>query len=394
MGLIKAALGSVGGVLADQWREYFYCDSLEDGVIVTKGVKRTTRRGSNKKGSDNIISNGSVVAVNEGQCMMIVEQGKVVEFSSEPGEFIWDSSTEPTIFYGGFGKGLLDSWNTLKKRFTMGGETGNDQRVYFFNTKEMMGNKYGTPNPVPFRVVDYNIGLDMDIAIRCFGQYSYQLNNPILFYKNVCGNVDDEFTTKDLDSQLKSELLTALQPAFAKISEMGVRYSALPGHTMELADALKEVLSDKWEDIRGIEIVSIGVNSVTASEEDEAYIKELQRTAVMKDPTMAAAHLAQAQAAAMQAAAKNENAGPAMAFMGMGMAGTLGGMNAQNLYQMGQQTGQGPQNVRPLLISPEPPRWMGGSVPAAWQEILESSARNAARPSQSLRRAGRVPAGW
>ena len=317
MGLIKAALGSVGGVLADQWREYFYCDSLEDGVIVTKGVKRTTRRGSNKKGSDNIISNGSVVAVNEGQCMMIVEQGKVVEFSSEPGEFIWDSSTEPTIFYGGFGKGLLDSWNTLKKRFTMGGETGNDQRVYFFNTKEMMGNKYGTPNPVPFRVVDYNIGLDMDIAIRCFGQYSYQLNNPILFYKNVCGNVDDEFTTKDLDSQLKSELLTALQPAFAKISEMGVRYSALPGHTMELADALKEVLSDKWEDIRGIEIVSIGVNSVTASEEDEAYIKELQRTAVMKDPTMAAAHLAQAQAAAMQAAAKNENAGPAMAFMGM-----------------------------------------------------------------------------
>lgn len=237
MGLIKAALGSVGGVLADQWREYFYCDSLEDGVIVTKGVKRTTRRGSNKKGSDNIISNGSVIAVNEGQCMMIVEQGKVVEFSSEPGEFIWDSSTEPTIFYGGFGKGLLDSWNTLKKRFTMGGETGNDQRVYFFNTKEMMGNKYGTPNPVPFRVVDHNIGLDMDIAIRCFGQYSYQLNNPILFYKNVCGNVDDEFTTKDLDSQLKSELLTALQPAFAKISEMGVRYSALPGHTMELADA-------------------------------------------------------------------------------------------------------------------------------------------------------------
>ncbi len=354
MGLIKAALGSVGGVLADQWREYFYCDSLEDGVIVTKGVKRTTRRGSNKKGSDNIISNGSVVAVNEGQCMMIVEQGKVVEFSSEPGEFIWDSSTEPTIFYGGFGKGLLDSWNTLKKRFTMGGETGNDQRVYFFNTKEMMGNKYGTPNPVPFRVVDYNIGLDMDIAIRCFGQYSYQLNNPILFYKNVCGNVDDEFTTKDLDSQLKSELLTALQPAFAKISEMGVRYSALPGHTMELADALKEVLSDKWEDIRGIEIVSIGVNSVTASEEDEAYIKELQRTAVMKDPTMAAAHLAQAQAAAMQAAAKNENAGPAMAFMGMGMAGTLGGMNAQNLYQMGQQTGQGPQNVRPQAAAYQP----------------------------------------
>lgn len=361
MGLIKAAFGAFGGQLSDQWREYFYCDSLEDGVIVTKGVKRTSRRGSNKKGNDNIISNGSIIAVNEGQCMMIVEQGKVVEFSSEPGEFIWDSSTEPTIFYGGFGQGLLDSWNTVKKRFTLGGETGNDQRVYFFNTKEMMGNKYGTPNPVPFRVVDRNIGLDMDIAIRCFGEYSYHLNNPILFYKNVCGNVDDEYTTKDLDSQLKSELLTALQPAFAKISEMGIRYSALPGHTMELADALKEILSDRWEDMRGIEMVSIGVNSVSASEADEAYIKELQRTAVMKDPTMAAAHIAQAQAAAMQAAAKNENAGPAMAFMGMGMAGTLGGMNAQNLYQMGQNPGPQPgpraQGISPQAGTPSMTGW-------------------------------------
>lgn len=344
MGLLKAGIGAASGVLADQWREYFYCSSLEDGIIAAKGMKRTSRRSSNKHGEENIISNGSIVAVNEGQCMMIVDQGEIVAFSSEPGEFVWDNSTEPTIFWGGFEKGVADTFETSLKRFTMGGDTGKDQRVYFFNTKELWGNKYGTPNPVPFRVTDQNIGLDIDIAIRCFGEYSYRLSNPILFYKNVCGNVETSFSVKDLESQLKSELLNALQPAFARISEMGIRYSALPGHTMELTDALKEILSEKWNDTRGIEMVSIAISSIRASEKDEAYIKELQRSAVFRDPTMAAAYLTGAQGAAMQSAAENKEAGPAMAFMGMGMAGNMGGMNSQNLYQMGQQQKNGQYN--------------------------------------------------
>lgn len=344
MGLLKAGIGAASGVLADQWREYFYCSSLEDGIIAAKGMKRTSRRSSNKHGEENIISNGSIVAVNEGQCMMIVDQGEIVAFSSEPGEFVWDNSTEPTIFWGGFEKGVADTFETSLNRFTMGGDTGKDQRVYFFNTKELLGNKYGTPNPVPFRVTDQNIGLDIDIAIRCFGEYSYRLSNPILFYKNVCGNVETSFSVKDLESQLKSELLNALQPAFARISEMGIRYSALPGHTMELTDALKEILSEKWNDTRGIEMVSIAISSIRASEKDEAYIKELQRSAVFRDPTMAAAYLTGAQGAAMQSAAENKEAGPAMAFMGMGMAGNMGGMNSQNLYQMGQQQKNGQYN--------------------------------------------------
>lgn len=361
MGLLKAGIGAASGVLADEWREYFYCEAMKDGLIVAKASKRTSKRSSNRHGEENIISNGSVIAVNEGQCMMIVEQGKIVEFSAEAGEFVWDKSTEPTIFYGGFGEGLRGSWDTFKKRFTFGGDTGKDQRIYYFNTKEMMGNKYGTPNPVPFRVLDQNIGLDMDIAIRCFGEYSYRLSDPILFYKNVCGNVEQAFTTKDMDSQLKSELLTALQPAFARISEMGIRYSALPGHTVELAEALQDILTEKWSNIRGIRIVSIGVNSVKASEEDEAYIKELQRTAVLKDPTMAAAHLTNAQAAAMQSAAKNEGAGPAMAFMGMGMAGNMGGMNAENLFRMGQNGQNRQQNPPAKMERPA----QGGSE-AGW----------------------------
>ena len=330
MGLIKAALGAAGGVMADQWLEYFYCDSLPENVMAVKGQKRSSGRSSNTRGSDNIISNGSVIAVADGQCMVIVDQGKVTEFCAEPGEFKYDASTEPSLFYGKLGKNILDTFKNIGKRFTFGGEAPKDQRVYYFNTKELIGNKYGTPSPVPFRVVDQRAGIDIDIAIRCFGEYSYRICDPILFYTNVCGNVSGDYTRDRLESQLKTELLTALQPAFAKISEQGIRYSALPGHTMEMADALNDVLSSKWRNLRGLEIVSFGVSSVKASEEDEAMLKELQRNAAFMDPTRAAA-------SAMQAAANNQNAGPAMAFMGMNMAGQAGGVNAQSLYQMGAQ---------------------------------------------------------
>ena len=337
MGLIKAALGAAGGVMADQWLEYFYCDALPENVMAVKGQKRSSGRSSNTRGSDNIISNGSVIAVADGQCMVIVDQGKVTEFCAEPGEFKYDASTEPSLFYGKLGKNILDTFKNIGKRFTFGGEAPKDQRVYYFNTKELIGNKYGTPSPVPFRVVDQRAGIDIDIAIRCFGEYSYRICDPILFYTNVCGNVSGDYTRDRLESQLKTELLTALQPAFAKISEQGIRYSALPGHTMEMADALNDVLSSKWRNLRGLEIVSFGVSSVKASEEDEAMLKELQRNAAFMDPTRAAAHLVGAQASAMQAAANNQKAGPAMAFMGMNMAGQAGGVNAQSLYQMGAQ---------------------------------------------------------
>ena len=336
MGLIKAALGSAGGILADQWREFFYCDSMDADVLMTKGTKRTNSRSSNTKGSDNIISNGSVIAVNEGQCMMIVQQGQIVEFAAKAGEFTWDSSTEGSVFYGGFGNGLKTSWENLKRRFTFGADTAKDQRIYYINTKEIMGNKYGTPAPVPFRVVDHNIGLDMEVSIRCNGEYSYRISDPMVFYKNIAGNVSSDFRRSQIDSALKSDFLTALQPAFARISEMGIRYSALPGHAMEIAEAMNQVLSTKWGAKRGISVVAVGVNSVTASAEDEATIKELQKSAVFRNTNMAAAHMVQAQAEAMKAAASNEN-GAMMGFMGMNMAQAAGGFNAAQLYQMNQQ---------------------------------------------------------
>ena len=364
MGLISAGLKSIGGTLAGQWKEYFYCDAMPADVLVTKAMKQTKGRfGGSKKEDDNVLSAGSVIAVNEGQCMIVVDQGKIVDFCAEPGEYIFDLDAEPSLFYGDLNTDKLKA--VLKAtfdRFAFGGQAGRDQRVYFFNMKELTGNKYGTPTAVPFRVVDNNIGLDIDVGIRCFGEYSYRITNPMLFYVNVCGNVEGDYTRDEIDGQLKSELLTALQPAFARISEKGVRYSALPGHALEIADALNEVLSAKWADLRGIEIVSFGVNSVTANPEDEAMIKELQRNAVFRNANMAAAHMVGAQAQAMQDAAKN--AGGAMnGFMGMNMAAMNGGMNAAQLFQMGQQQMQQAASVQQTA-----------SVQQAAQPVQQSAA--------------------
>jgi len=336
MGLIKAALGSVSTVLGDQWREYFYCNSLSDDILMTKGHKRVSGKSSNTKAAENVITNGSVIAVNEGQCMMIVDQGQIVEFAAEAGEYTWDASSESTIFYGDLGQGIAGSWETFKRRFTFGGDTGKDQRVYFFNLKEIVGNKFGTPSPVPFRVVDHNIGLDVDISIRCNGIYSYKIADPILFYKNVCGNVQESYSRQTLDAQLRSEFISGLQPAFAKLSAAGIRYSALPAHTEDICAAMNDALSAKWKAMRGIAVASVAINAVNASAEDEAMIKELQKSAVFRNSNMAAAHMVQAQAEAMKTAAANEN-GAMMGFMGMNMAQTAGGLNANALYQMGQQ---------------------------------------------------------
>ena len=339
MGLIKAGIGALGGTLADQWREFFYCDAMDKEVLVVKGQKRVSGRSSNTKGNDNIISNGSGIAVADGQCMMIVEQGKVVEVCAEPGEFTYDTSTEPSIFYGGLGKGIKDTFAAIGKRFTYGGDTGKDQRVYYFNIKEIMDNKFGTPNPVPFRVVDSKIGLDVDVSIRCSGVYSYMISDPLVFYSKVCGNVEREFTREEIESQLKTEFISALQPAFGKLSDLQIRPNQIVSHNKDLEDAMNIALSTKWGKLRGLKVVSIALGSVTLPPEDAEMIKQLQKAAVLQNPNMAGATLVGAQADAMKSAASNA-AGAMTGFMGMGMAMNAGGTNAQNLFAMGQQQAQ------------------------------------------------------
>ena len=336
MGLIKAAVGAIGGTLADQWKEFFYCEALDKTVLVTKGQKRITGRSSNTKGNDNIISNGSGIAVADGQCMMIVEQGKVVEVCAEPGEYTYDTSSEPSIFAGSLGKSIGDTFRTIGRRISYGGDTAKDQRVYYFNTKELMDNKFGTPNPVPFRVVDHKIGLDVDVSLRCSGVYSYKIANPLLFYTNVCGNVEREYTRDEIDTQLRTEFISALQPAIGNLSALEMRPNQIVQHTAELEKEMNAVLSEKWKELRGLVVVTIALGSVTLPEEDAEMIKQAQRTAMLRNPGMAGATLVGAQADAMKAAASN-NAGAMTGFLGMGMAMNAGGVNAQNLFAMEQQ---------------------------------------------------------
>lgn len=332
MGLIRAAVGAAGGTMADQWKEFFYCEAMDKEVMVVKGTKRTSSRSSNKRGSDNIITSGSGIAVADGQCMMIVEQGKVVDICADPGEYTYDASTEPSIFAGSLGEGIRRTFQTIGKRFVFGGDTGKDQRVYYFNTKELVDNKFGTATPIPFRVVDSRIGLDIDVAVRCHGVYSYRIADPLLFYTNVCGNVEREYTREELDGQLKTEFVSALQPAFGRLSEMELRPNQIVTHNTELENAMNEVLSAKWAELRGLKVVSVALGSVTLPDEDAEMIKQAQRTAMMRDPSMAAATLTGAQADAMKAAASN-SAGAMTGFMGMGMAASAGGLNAQQLLK-------------------------------------------------------------
>ena len=337
MGLIKAGLGALGSTLADQWKEFFYCDALEKDVLVTKGQKRISGRSSNTKGSDNIITNGSGIAVADGQCMIIVEQGKVVEVCAEPGEFTYDSSTEPSIFAGSLGESIKQTFKTIGKRFTYGGDTGKDQRVYYFNTKEILDNKFGTPTPIPFRViVNEQLGYKLSVDLRCNGIYTYHITDPIKFYTNVCGNVEKEYRRSEIEETLRSSLLNALQPALAQVAAQKIEYYEISAHPKEVAAALRTELSDEWKEQRGIEVCTVSFNSVSIPEDQRKKITEWEENAMTLDPRTGAARIVGAQADAMRTAAGNE--GGAMAgFMGMGMAMNQGGMNAQALYGMAPQ---------------------------------------------------------
>lgn len=360
MGLIKAAAGAISGTLADQWKEYFQCDAIDTDVLVVKGQKVVSGRSSNKKGEDNVISDGSAVVVADGQCLLIVDQGKVMDVCAEPGVYTYKTGTTPSVFGGSLKEGLkgaaLDAWN----RFQFGGGAGKDQRVYYFNTKEILSNKYGTANPIPFKVmIDPAMGRSLSIGVRCNGEYSYRIINPMLFYTKVCGNVTSAYERSEIDSQLKSEVLSSLQKAFGQLAAQGVDYSEIPLHTDMIVDALNEALSPKWSEGRGIEVASFTVNSVSVSEEDKLKIQNLEQAIMMSNPMLAAGNLAQAQADAMRTAASNQ--GGAMAgFMGMGMAGMTGGMNANTLFEQGmkmQQAAASPQQAAPKAATPTTDSW-------------------------------------
>ncbi|MBR2417938.1 MAG: SPFH domain-containing protein, partial [Clostridia bacterium] len=346
MGLIKAAFGAAGGVMADQWKEFFVCDSLPNDVLMRKGQKKTTGRSSNYKGDENIITSGSGIVVADGQCMIIVEQGKVVEICAEPGEFTYDASTEPSIFAGSFGESVKATFRNIGKRFTYGGEAPKDQRVYYFNTKEIRDNKFGTPNPFEFEIANKRLNLYRTVEVRCNGVYSYKITDPLLFYTGICGNATYEFTREELDGQLKAEFIDALQPAFAELSALELRPAQIPAHTAELKNAVNNALKTTWTEGRGISVHSIALNPIKLNDADRAKIQKLEDSMAMgSNPFMMAGREADARAAAMEAAASNPN-GAMMGFMGMNAAmGTNSGFDPMAMYNAGVAQQQAQQLV-------------------------------------------------
>ena len=354
MGLMKAGIGALGGVLADQWKEFFYCDALDSDTLVVKGQKRVSGRSSNTKGSENVISNGSGIAVADGQCMIIVEQGKVVEVCAEPGEYTYDTSTEPSIFSGSFGEGLKNTFKSIGKRFAYGGDTGKDQRVYYFNTKEIMGNKFGTPSPIIFEVMNKRIGMSRTVNVRCNGVYSYIISDPLLFYTKVCGNVEHAYTRDMIDEQLKAEFVSALQAAFGALAEQELRPAQIPGKTNELRKAMNDALQAEWQPM-GISVAGIALNPITLNPEDMKKIQDMEdAVSYGSNAFMMGGRMATATASAMETAAGN-SAGAMTGFMGMNMAGGAmgGGFNqAQQFYQMGIQ-----QQAQQQAAAPDQDGW-------------------------------------
>ena len=349
MGLIKAGISAVGGVFADQWKEFIYCEALPNNVLMRKGQKRTGRNSSNTKGSDNVISNGSVIAVADGQAMIIVDQGEIVEFCAEPGEFTYDTSSEPSLFTGNLGENILETFRQIGRRFSYGGDAGKDQRVYYFNTKEIIGNKFGTPSPIMFRVKNMEVGLSRTVQVRCNGMYAYQITDPLLFYRKYCGNVAYEFTKEQIDETLKIDFIDALQPALGELSAMGIRPDELPAKARELKNAMNNALKDEWVDTRGISIGKIALNPITLTAEDMKKINELEEAVSYgSNPYAMGGRMGTATANAMETAAGN-SAGAMTGFMGMNMAANAmgGGFNAaQQFYNMGQQQQQMAPNMQ------------------------------------------------
>jgi len=262
MGLIRAAKDSISSLLADQWREYFYCDTLPSDVLMRRGKKNNPN--NNNKGNDNVISNGSHIAVNEGQFMIIVEQGAVVDFCAEAGVFVYDTSSQPSLLYGDLGENIKNTFKEAWERFTFAGNVGGDQRVYFINKKDIRGNLFGTSTPIDFHIVHKKSGYEYDTVLKCNGEYVFRISDPLMFYKNVCGNVKDEFTKDDEECQLllnnmKREVVSKLTGALAPIAAKGVMPYEIGNYHEEICMNMQQQLSQIWEADRGIIMTSMTI---------------------------------------------------------------------------------------------------------------------------------------
>lgn len=316
MGLLRAATST--GAFRDQWLEYFSCDSMSNEELVKRATRITK---GNNKGNPDIISNGSVISVNEGQVAIIVSNGKIAEFCAETGAFKWENSIEPSLFCGGFFKGLIDTFKKLGERFTFSGDTPNTQRVYYVNVKEIIGNKFGTSTPMAYDDPYYKTAL----YIRYFGQYSFKITDPLMFFASISGNVSDVYKRTTLEGMITDEFMTALDTSLSLCSNSGCKFSQLPQKQREIAKFMSDTLDDEWNERRGMKIVSVAISKVTPDDKSRERIETFDTNVMHSDPNAMTGGLAYAQMQAMQKAAENEG-GAMMGFAGLGMAaGAMGG---------------------------------------------------------------------
>lgn len=323
MGLIKSVVSSAKSTFADQWLEFVTLENDNNDVLVTRGI--VTRTGKNK-GDGHVISNGSRIAVPEGWAMMIIEQGKVAEFSAEPGEFTYDSGSEPSIFYGGLGQGIVNSFKQWGDRVKFGGEIPKDTRVYYVNIREIMNNKYGTSTPVPFDDIKYQ-----SIDIRFYGQFSLKVSDPIVLVKNIIGTTGkNRILISEFMPQLKAEFMSNLTTALVKLGyEKNISYNKLPMYQVELNKIMNDILDEEWNQNRGLVVVSTALESVSVDNETKKKIDEYDKMYFAEQHSQGMMN--EAIASGIKTAAGNEN-GMAGVFMGMNAGGMMSGAMQGGIY--------------------------------------------------------------
>ena len=363
MGIIKAAADLVKGNLGDQWLEVYEAENMGDQTVFTRGVQ--IRRGQNTKGTDNTVSNGSVVHVYDNQFMILVDGGKIVDYTAEPGYYTINNSALPSMLNGQFGDSLSEAF----KRFKYGGQTPTKQKVYFINLQEIKGIKFGTRQPVNYFDSFYNA----ELFLRAHGTYSIKITNPLQFYAEAIPKNTDHVEIDEINEQYLSEFLEALQSAINQMSADGIRISFVSSKARELGKYMAGILDEEWNQMRGMEVQAVGI-SISYNEESQKLINLRNAGAMLSDPTIREGYVQAAAARGLEAAGSNAN-GAMAGFMGMGMAGNIGGsivgnassvnmaqmqMNQQAQNNMNQMNmGMGQMNQSNMGVQPQPQQAAG-----------------------------------
>ncbi len=338
MGLIKAIGSAIGGSLADQWLEVIEPNDMGDNTVFTSGVtvRKNDSRNSNRKGTVDTVSNGSIIHVYPNQFMMLIDGGKVVDYTAEEGYYKVDDSSLPSLFNGTFKDALMESFQRIK----FGGVTPGSQKVFYINLQEIKGIKFGTPNPLNYFDNFYN----SELFLRTHGTYSIKITDPLLFYMEAIPRNESKVEIQDINEQYLSEFLEALQSAMNQMSVDGIRISHVASKGTELSKYMADILDENWKNTRGMEIQAVGISSISYDDESKELINMRNKGAMLGDPSVREGYVQGSIARGMEAAGSNE-AGAAQTFMGMGMGmqaggGFMGAASASNQRQMEEQRTQ------------------------------------------------------